>query len=84
MIFAFPDNLLLSIMNDWTSSIENGNFNDCVYLDYQKAFNTIPHNQLMSKLYAYNLDARIIKWIKFYLSERKHFLEIHAPILTSS
>ena len=45
---------LLNIMNDWTSSIENGNFNDCIYLDYQKALDIVPH-------YAYNLDARVIK-----------------------
>ena len=64
-------------MNDWTSSIENGTFNDCIYLDYQKAFDTVPHNRLISKLYAYNLDARIIKWIKYYLSERKQFVEIN-------
>ena len=44
---------LLNIMNDWTSSIENGNFNNCIYLDYQKAFDTVPHNRLISKLYAY-------------------------------
>ena len=68
---------LLNIMNDWTSSIENGTFNDCIYLDYQKAFDTVPHNRLISKLYAYNLDARIIKWIKYYLSERKQFVEIN-------
>ena len=67
-------------MNDWTSSIENGNFNDCIYLDYQKAFDTlvtVPHNRLISKLYAYNLDAIIIKLIKYYLSERKPFVEIN-------
>ena len=68
---------LLNIMNDWTSSIENGTFKDCIYLAYQKAFDTVPHNRLISKLYAYNLDARIIKWIKYYLSERKQFVEIN-------
>ena len=64
-------------MNDWTSSIENDNFNDCIYLDYQKAFDTVPHNRLISKLCAYNLDAIIIKLIKCYLSERKQFVEIN-------
>ena len=44
-----------------TSSIGNGNFSDCLYLDYQKAFDTVPHNRLISKVYAYNLDTRIIK-----------------------
>ena len=48
----------------------------CIYLDYQKAFDTVPHNGLISKLYAYNLDAIIIKWIKYYLSERKQFVEM--------
>ena len=66
-------------MKDWTSSIENGNFNNCIYLDYQRAFDTVPHNRLISKLYAHNLDARIMKWIKikYYLSERKQFVEIN-------
>ena len=68
---------LLNIMNDWTSSSENGTFNDCIYLDNQKAFDTVPHNRLRSKLYAYSLNARIIKWLKYFLSERKQFVEIN-------
>ena len=68
---------LLNIMNDWTSSMENCNFNDCIYLDYQKAFDTVPHNRLFSKLHAYNINEKIINWIKYYLSERKQFVEIN-------
>ena len=52
---------LRNIMNDWTNSIENEIFKGCIYLDYQKALDTVPHNRLISKLYSYNLDARIIK-----------------------
>ena len=62
---------LLNIMNDWTCAIENSNSSDCIYLDYQKAFDTVPHKRLISKLYAYNIDEKIINWIKYYLSERK-------------
>ena len=68
---------LLNIMNDWTCAIENNNSSDCIYLDYQKAFDTVPHKRLISKLYAYNIDEKIINWIKYYLSERKQYVEIN-------
>ena len=68
---------LLNIMNDWTYAIENSNSSDCIYLDYQKAFDTVPHKRLISKLYAYNIDEKIINWIKYYLSERKQYVEIN-------
>ena len=48
-----------------------------IYLDYQKAFDTVPHKRLISKLYAYNIDEKIINWIKYYLSERKQYVEIN-------
>ena len=68
---------LLNIMNDWTCAIENSNSSDCIYLDYQKALDTVPHKRLISKLYAYNIDEKIINWIKYYLSERKQYVEIN-------
>ena len=48
---------LLKIFNDWTESIENGKFSDCIYLDYQKAFDTVSHQRLLSKmkLHVYNI-----------------------------
>ena len=68
---------LLNIMNDWTGAIKNSNSSDCIYLDYQKAFDTVPHKRLISKLHAYNIDEKIINWIKYYLSERKQCVEIN-------
>ena len=69
---------LLNIMNDWTCAIENSNSSDCNYLDYQKAFDTVPYKRLISKLYAYKyIDEKIINWIQYYLSERKQYVEIN-------
>ena len=38
---------LLNVLNDWTQSIDNKYFTDCIYKDYQKAFNKVPHYRLM-------------------------------------
>ena len=46
---------LLNVLNDWTQTIESRNFTDCIYMDYQKAFDKVPHNRLISKLKATNL-----------------------------
>ena len=68
---------LLKILNDWTESIENGKFSDCIYLDYQKAFDTVPHQRLLSKMKSYNINSNIIEWTKHYLSNRTQYVELN-------
>ena len=53
---------LLKILNDLTESIENGIFSDCIYLDYQKAFDTVPHQKLLSKMKSYNINSLCKYW----------------------
>ena len=65
---------LLKILNDWTESIENGKFSDCIYLDYQKAFDTVPHQRLLSKIKSYNINSNIIEWTKRYLCTEHKFV----------
>ena len=43
---------LLKIMDEWTESLDNGTNIDAVYMDYQKAFDTVPHRRLMLKIKA--------------------------------
>ncbi|GFN95131.1 RNA-directed DNA polymerase from mobile element jockey [Plakobranchus ocellatus] len=39
-------------------------------MDYQKAFDTLPHNQLISKLRVYHILDQVIYWIQSFLSDR--------------
>ena len=42
---------LLAVLDDWTDVIEHGENVDAIYLDYAKAFDTVPHKRLLAKLY---------------------------------
>lgn len=42
-----------------------------MYLDFAKAFDTVPHARLILKLEAYGVCNTLIEWVKSFLSERK-------------
>jgi hypothetical protein len=58
-------------MEDWTEHLDNHNSVDAIYLDFQKAFDTVPHHRLFKKLKGYGISGNILEWIKNFLSERK-------------
>ena len=48
----------------------------CIFIDLSKAFDTINHQILLSKLKYYGLDDHAVTWFKSYLSDRKQFVEV--------
>ena len=62
---------LLTIIEHWTRCIDNGQNIDVVYLDFQKAFDKVPHNRLLSKLKSYGLTGMVLNWITNFLSNRR-------------
>ena len=56
MIFCQPNNLastitqLLTYMDTCSSQMANGEVTDAIYLDFAKAFDTVPHARLLIKL----------------------------------
>ena len=49
----------------------NLNSPDCVFVDFQKAFDTAPHRRLMERLRQLCLDPFIIAWLGSYLTEHQ-------------
>jgi hypothetical protein len=50
---------LLETLEDWTESLEEGFGVDVLYLDYQKAFDTVLHQRLKKKLQWYGVSGSI-------------------------
>lgn len=49
---------------------------DAVCLDLSKAFDLVPHAQLLSKLNLLGVNKELIDWIKSYLTNRSQYVEI--------
>ena len=41
-----------------------------IYLDYKKAFDTVPQKRLITNLRAYGISGKILKWIETFFKNR--------------
>lgn len=62
---------LLTYLDIITTNIDSGIPVDVVYLDFSKAFDTVPHQHLIMKLRSMQINEAIVRWIESWLSERK-------------
>ena len=40
---------------------------DVIYLDFKKAFDSVPHEKLLSKIKSYGIEGNIFKWLSCFL-----------------
>ena len=62
---------LLETLEDRTCGIDKGYGVDCILLDFQKAFDTVPHRKLLTKLEACGVRGDIGEWITAFLRDRE-------------
>ena len=58
------------VFNDWQMSIKNRKLLDIIYLDFQKAFDSLVHNKIIAKLSAYGIRYELLCWIEAFLTGR--------------
>ena len=61
---------LLYYLDECRKKIANGNVVDAIYLDFSKAFDTVPHRRLLGKLESYGIKGDLFNWIKSFLQNR--------------
>ena len=68
---------LLYYLDHCIKSVVDGGVGDTIYLDFAKAFDTVPHRRLLGKLSAYGIQGNILNWIKDFLCGRSQIVEVN-------
>jgi len=61
---------LLETFESWTQALDDGYGIDVIYLDYRKAFDTVPHHRLLFKLSQVGISGNVLAWIRQFLTGR--------------
>ena len=68
---------LLTFYNDLFAAHDINRALDIVFLDFQKAFDKVPHDKLMFKVKQLRIDGNVHNWIENWLSNRKQRVVIN-------
>ena len=61
---------LLSSFHDWASRRNKGLTTDFIFLDLSKAFDSVPHERLLTKIHAYGIQGPLLSWLRSFLTNR--------------
>ncbi len=68
------------MIDHWTEAVEVGDVIDCIYMDYAKAFDKVPHRRLVGKLSAYGITQEIVNWIEAFLTNRHQQVAVNGEL----
>jgi ribonuclease P/MRP protein subunit RPP40 len=67
---------LLSFYDNVTKELDIGNAVDITYIDFQKAFDKVPHQALLLKLNNIGLNNQVVRWVDNWLKGRMQRVQI--------
>lgn len=68
---------LLNVVETWVDWIEEEETFDCIYFDFAKAFDKVPHDRLLQKVRALGVNEVIVTWIRNYLHGRQQLVVVN-------
>ena len=60
----------METLESWTQAVDEGYGIGVLYLDYKKAFDSVPHKRLLEKLKTCGLHGNSLRWIQSFLEAR--------------
>ena len=80
--FRFPQkysitHALINLTESIRQTLDEGSFDCGIFVDFQKAFDTVDYKILLHKLEFYGIHGVCNDWFKSYLSDRKQFVSIN-------
>ena len=71
---------LLCFLEEITKWVDEGSPVDVIYLDFQKAFDKVPHRRLILKLKSHGMGNSIINWIEQWLKDRRQRVVVDGEV----
>ena len=71
---------MLCFLEEITKWIDVGSPLDIIYLDFQKAFDKVPHQRLLLKLKAHGIGDSITDWIEQWLTDRRQRVVVDGEV----
>ena len=71
---------MLCFLEEITKWIDEGSPIDIIYLDFQKAFDKVPHQRLLLKLKAHGIRVGLIDWIEQWLTDRRQRVVVDGEV----
>ena len=71
---------LLCFFEEITKWVDEGSPVDIIYLDFQKAFDKLPHQRLILKLKSHCIGISIINWIEQWLTDRRQRVVVDGEV----
>ena len=68
---------LTSLTETIRDALDNSNFACGIFVDFQKAFDTVDHSILLKKLEHYGVRGRANDWFKSYLTNRLQYVSVN-------
>ena len=71
---------VLAVIEEWTKLIEERKPFDCLYFDYRKVFDSVPHMRLMRKIDNCGITGQVHRWIKSFLQGRRQRVRVREAV----
>ena len=75
---------LLNVLDIWTEVLDEGGCVDVIYMDFQKAFDTVPHRRLILKVEAHGIRGRVLGWLTDFLANREQRVVVNGTKSSSA
>ena len=77
------DTALIKFYDFVTKYVDQGQVVDAIFFDFEKAFDSVPHNLLLSRLHSIGIRNNVLSWLTDFLSNRYQKVKINNSVSSS-